>query len=98
MEKSGLFAFGTSWWEPFLKADSKTSVEFISLSQTDQNKYNSLVKDGIIGMLTAFKLLSHIWDREKGPFFKGEFLPQKWDLKSSIETQHISVQKHVSPY
>jgi hypothetical protein len=51
MEKSGLFAFGTSWWEPFLKADSKTLVEFISMSQTDQNKYNSLVKDEIIGML-----------------------------------------------
>jgi hypothetical protein len=51
MEKSALFAFGTSWWEPFLKADSKTLVEFISMSQTDQKKYNSLVKDEIIGML-----------------------------------------------
>jgi hypothetical protein len=51
LEKSGLFAFGTSWWEPFLKADSKTLVDFISMSQTNQNKYNSLVKDEIIGML-----------------------------------------------
>jgi hypothetical protein len=51
MEKSSLFAFGASWWEPFLKADSKTLVEFISMSQTEQNKYNSLVKDEIIGML-----------------------------------------------
>jgi hypothetical protein len=51
MEKSGLFVFVTSWWEPFLKADSKTLVDFISMSQTDQNKYNSLVKDEIIGML-----------------------------------------------
>jgi hypothetical protein len=33
MEKAGLLAFGTSWWEPFLKADSKTLVEFISMSQ-----------------------------------------------------------------
>jgi hypothetical protein len=51
MEKSGLFAFGTSWWDPLLKADSKTLVDFISMSQTDQNKYNALVKDEIIGML-----------------------------------------------
>jgi hypothetical protein len=51
MEKSGLFAFGTSWWDPFLKTDSKTLVDFISMSQTDQNKYNALVKDKIIGML-----------------------------------------------
>jgi hypothetical protein len=29
---------------------------------------------------------------------KGEFLPQKWDLKSSVETQYISVQRHVSSY
>jgi hypothetical protein len=36
MEKSGLFAFGISWWEPFLKADSETLVEFIPMSQTKQ--------------------------------------------------------------
>jgi hypothetical protein len=56
MEKSGLFAFGMSWWDPFLKADSKSLSDFISMNQTDQNKYNRLVKDEIIGMLTAFKL------------------------------------------
>jgi hypothetical protein len=51
MEKSGMFAFGTSWWDPFLKADGKTLIDFISMNQTDQNKYNALVKDEIIGML-----------------------------------------------
>jgi hypothetical protein len=51
MEKSGLFAFGTSWWEPYLKTDSKTLVDFISMSPTEQNKYNAQVKDEIIGML-----------------------------------------------
>jgi hypothetical protein len=51
MDKSGMFAFGTSWWEPYLKTDSKTLVDFISMSQTDQNKYNAQVKDEIIGML-----------------------------------------------
>jgi hypothetical protein len=51
MEKSGLFAFGTSWWEPYLKTDSNTLVDFISMSPTEQNKYNAQVKDKIIGML-----------------------------------------------
>jgi hypothetical protein len=51
MEKSGLFAFGISWWDPFLKADGHTLVDFISMNQIDQNKYNALVKDEIIGML-----------------------------------------------
>jgi hypothetical protein len=51
MEKSGLFAFGTLWWEPFLKVDSKSLVDFITMSATEQNKYNAQVKDEIIGML-----------------------------------------------
>jgi hypothetical protein len=51
MEKSGLFAFGTSWWDPYLKADGKTVLGFMTMTQTDQNKYNALVKDEIIGML-----------------------------------------------
>jgi hypothetical protein len=51
LEKSGMFAFGTSWWEPYLKTDSKTISDFISMSLTEQNKYNVLVKDEIIGML-----------------------------------------------
>jgi hypothetical protein len=51
MEKSGLFAFGTLWWEPYLKADSKKLVDFITMSSTEQNKYNAQVKDEIIGML-----------------------------------------------
>jgi hypothetical protein len=51
MDKSGMFAFGTKWWELYLKTDGKTLVDFISMSQTDQNKYNVQVKDEIIGML-----------------------------------------------
>jgi hypothetical protein len=51
MEKSGLFAFGTSWWDPYLKADGKSLLGFMTMTQTDQNKYNALVKDEIIGML-----------------------------------------------
>jgi hypothetical protein len=51
MEKSGLFAFGTSWWDPYLKADGKTLLGFMTMSTTDQNKYNAQVKDEIIGML-----------------------------------------------
>jgi hypothetical protein len=51
MEKSGLFAFGTSWWEPYLKSDNKSLVDYISMPSTEQNKYNAQVKDEIIGML-----------------------------------------------
>jgi hypothetical protein len=51
MEKSGLFAFRTSWWEPYLKTDSKSIVDYISMLPTGQNKYNAQVKDEIIGML-----------------------------------------------
>jgi hypothetical protein len=51
MEKSCLFAFGTSWCEPYLKTDSKALVDFISMSPTEQNKYNAQDKDETIGML-----------------------------------------------
>jgi hypothetical protein len=30
-------------------------------------------------LLTGFKLMSQYWLRKRGPFFKGVFLPQKWD-------------------
>jgi hypothetical protein len=48
--------------------------------------------------LTAFKLLSHIWDRKKGSFFTGVYLPQKSDLAPPIERQYKPFQKHVSSY
>ena len=51
MEKSGMFAFGTSWWDPFLKADGQSLATFIAMDVVNQNKYNALVKDEIIGML-----------------------------------------------
>jgi hypothetical protein len=51
MEKCGMFSFGTSWWEPFLTADGQSLATFIAMDVTNQNKYNSLVKDEIIGML-----------------------------------------------
>jgi hypothetical protein len=48
--------------------------------------------------LIAFKLRSHIWDLKRGPFFTGVYLPQKSILLPPIETQYVSVQKHVSSY
>jgi hypothetical protein len=48
--------------------------------------------------LTAFKLLSHIWDRKKGSFFTGVYLPQKSVLEPPIERQYKPFQKHVSSY
>jgi hypothetical protein len=35
---------------------------------------------------------------EKGSFFTGVYLPQKLVLLPPIETQYVSVQKHVSSY
>ena len=51
MEKSGMFAFGTSWWEPLLTANGQSLATFIAMDAVNQNKYNALVKDEIIGML-----------------------------------------------
>jgi hypothetical protein len=48
--------------------------------------------------LTAFKLLSHIWDRKKGSFFTWVYLPQKLALSPPIESQYKPFQKHVSSY
>jgi hypothetical protein len=43
--------------------------------------------------LTAFKLLSHIWERKKGSFFKGEFLPQKWDYSFQAMLPYMGAKK-----
>jgi hypothetical protein len=70
--------------------DTLTVEAFLTIIR----EYNSL--NG--SPLTAFKLCSHIWEQKRGSFFRGVFLPQKLVLLPPIESQNISVQRHVSSY
>jgi hypothetical protein len=47
--------------------------------------------------LNSFQAIVPYMGQEKGSFLRGVSF-SKWDLKSSIETQYVSVQKHVSSY
>jgi hypothetical protein len=53
--------------------------------------------DLLSSILTAFKLLPHIWDRKR-VLFTGVYLPQKSVLLPPIESQNKPFQKHVSSY
>jgi hypothetical protein len=48
--------------------------------------------------LTAFMLWRQYWRHFGGSFFTGAYLPQKSVLSPPMESQYVSVQRHVSFY
>jgi hypothetical protein len=70
----------------------------IALLVSPGNDVNQLLSIALQSVLTAFKLSPDILGRKKGSFFTGVYLLQKLVLLPPIETQYVSVQKHVSSY
>jgi hypothetical protein len=77
-------------------ANGRPQREYIS--KDESSSPTVLIYALMTSCLTAFKLLPHIWGRKRGPFLTGLYLPQKSVLSPHIESQNISVQRHVSSY